>query len=356
MYFTKRTFILVALLLSPLISDAQEAEAQRNASQKADVIMAANVLSIDLPANETLEKRWRIFIRKPDSLPPLGGYAVLYLLDGNANFPIAWRVAEDSCKTCSVRNVLIVGIGYPTRVRVDTQRRMRDFLSFSEESMEKNGFNEFINDTLPRALKEKFKINNKKSTLFGHSFGGLFALNTLIKQSESFSNYVVADPSYWWNDGTFLEEQKNFLATQGILKNPSKLRILFEQSSEMRTKNKKYRGIDSLEKIPENLVRLSTFANAKEFSKLKNSTVLYRHFSDETHSAMVDSAIEDALIFATGASPASTKKINFFNGTAFLNSLLGANQNENNSCKVPFDSIRERILNGNGACPIPRNQ
>ncbi|MCX2717543.1 alpha/beta hydrolase-fold protein [Helicobacter sp. MIT 21-1697] len=43
-----------------------------------------------------------------------------------------------------------------------------------------------------------------KELLFGHSFGGLFVLYTLLHKPRSFNHYVCASPSLWWGEGKFI--------------------------------------------------------------------------------------------------------------------------------------------------------
>ena len=52
-------------------------------------------------------------------------------------------------------------------------------------------------------IHERFGVPHKE-LLFGHSFGGLFVLYTLLSKPQSFTHYVCASPSLWWGEGKFL--------------------------------------------------------------------------------------------------------------------------------------------------------
>src|SRR5690606_8195664 len=44
-------------------------------------------------------------------------------------------------------------------------------------------------------------VDPQRQTLFGHSYGGLFSLYTLLNRPQAFSGYVAASPSIWWYQG-----------------------------------------------------------------------------------------------------------------------------------------------------------
>ncbi len=45
----------------------------------------------------------------------------------------------------------------------------------------------------------------KKQLLFGHSFGGVFVLNTLFNQKGGFTHYASASPSLWIDKGQLIK-------------------------------------------------------------------------------------------------------------------------------------------------------
>lgn len=55
-------------------------------------------------------------------------------------------------------------------------------------------------------------LTRSPKTLFGHSYGGLFALYSLFTRTELFDAYIVASPSIWYNDCSIVHKQeKEFL-------------------------------------------------------------------------------------------------------------------------------------------------
>lgn len=49
------------------------------------------------------------------------------------------------------------------------------------------------------------------SILVGHSFGGLFAINTFLTHPEYFNAYVANDPSLWWDNKVTISRTKSYI-------------------------------------------------------------------------------------------------------------------------------------------------
>lgn len=160
---------------------------------------------------------YRIFISIPDGPVPNEGYPVLYVLDGNAAFPVAAFLARNAAARRSVTGyppMVVVGIGYPVEKDYDSASRKRDYTIANgplEDNYSEGGadqFLEFIESELKPLIANKYKVNSSKQAIFGHSFGGLFALNALLTRPDSFSTYIISSPSIWWSDKIVLSRFK----------------------------------------------------------------------------------------------------------------------------------------------------
>lgn len=203
---------------------AQFAPAQRDAPR----LPAASPVTLPEARQFDFESRagrsYRIFLAEPQGPKPEGGWPVLYLTDANSNFPVLLAAAQRQ-----VRNQLplvIVGIGYPGDDRTEHMRRRWFDLTppaspewvaqhAPEMAKLKPGGNDellaFINSELKPLIESAIPIDQSQQTLFGHSFGALFALHVLFTTPKSFQTYLVASPSIWWNDGAILTEERRFL-------------------------------------------------------------------------------------------------------------------------------------------------
>lgn len=131
-------------------------------------------------------------------------YPVIYLLDGDIAFPIAWSVVRYLQFGRYVPDVIIVGIGYGGLLYSSKlSKRERDYsISVIEGRSESGGANKFLNFMkyeLTPYLESNFRIDNSSKTIYGHSFGGLFTLYTFFSEPQLFSNYIASSPYTYFN-------------------------------------------------------------------------------------------------------------------------------------------------------------
>lgn len=154
-------------------------------------------------------QQYRIFIAKPTQQ---NTKSVLYVLDGNAQFPLAIN-AVDPNKPLP----LIVGLGYPENMAYPIERRTWDYTFATEGgAFQKGGgatlFLQFIQQQVIPFIQQEYVKSPAQQVLVGHSFGGLFALYTLFHQGDLFSDYIIASPSLWWGKGEIIQQRPTQLA------------------------------------------------------------------------------------------------------------------------------------------------
>lgn len=171
-----------------------------------------------------------IQVSQPSGPVPEQGYAVLYVLDGNARFPLM-VAARDTLMRKGPDDpglpLLIVGVGYPDTDDFNFERRAADYLPAIGSSDTRTSSNpamslassqgaarflSFIQSTLKPAVEQQYPINHAQETLFGHSYGGLFTLYALLNQPDSFDHYMALSPSLWWHQGGLKPDIETFRA------------------------------------------------------------------------------------------------------------------------------------------------
>lgn len=166
---------------------------------------------------------YRILVARPAAPPPASGYPVLYLLDGDDSFAIAAATAERLGRHASrsgIRPGLVVGIGY-----AGESRRAIDYTPATETPVRgpdgrigENGgaqaFRDFIADELQPAIARDHPVDPERQALMGHSYGGLFVLDTLFRRPELFRTYIASSPSIWFGDGEVLRHEAAFVEAQ----------------------------------------------------------------------------------------------------------------------------------------------
>lgn len=255
---------------------------------------------------------YRIFVWQPEPSPraPL---PVLYLLDGNGMFPIAaaaLALQSRRAERTGVAPSIIVGIGYSTSHWIDARRRTYDYTPpvaadrlaqrpGNREWDETGGaelFLDFIQHELAPAISNEFAIDPERTALFGHSFGGLFALYALLTRPALVRSTIAASPSIWFAPHDLRERLTSFAAPPMVRR-----RVLVTVGSLEQDGMSSDNDADDYGSW---IRRNRMVDNAREFSaelaRIGDASldVSFRMFEDENHASVVPSAISLALRFA----------------------------------------------------------
>lgn len=157
-----------------------------------------------------------------------------YLVDGNAYFFTAVDISRRLEYLNNTRTI-IIGIGYPPGRHVYDFRRGPDLTPQApdyEMPLDRHGkprtdisfggaehFLTFISETIIPAVENDIfpggNLGSGRRALFGHSYGGIFALNTMYTSPEIFDTYIAASPIVWWNRSFLAREpEAAFLARE----------------------------------------------------------------------------------------------------------------------------------------------
>ncbi|MET0267442.1 MAG: alpha/beta hydrolase-fold protein [Duganella sp.] len=165
-------------------------------------------------------RRYRVQLAVPKQAAPPAGFPVLYLLDGNAAF-----AALDSAQLAALAQQatppVIAAIGYATAQRFDTTARAYDYTppmpgpgaTMDQGATERPGggadiFLALIEQRIKPAVRGRAAIDPARQSLWGHSYGGLFVLHTMLRHPAAFQRYIAADASFWWQNGYLLQEEQ----------------------------------------------------------------------------------------------------------------------------------------------------
>jgi predicted alpha/beta superfamily hydrolase len=270
----------------------------------------------DIDSNDG-ERHYKIVVGIPKAEEPEKTYPVLYLLDGNA----ALAALNDDLFSRLELLPVIVAIGYDTELRFDVVSRAFDYTPAlpdgskpNDERGRKGGgadmFAELIETKIKPKVESLARIDKQRQTIWGHSYGGLFVLNTLFKHPEMFQNYVAADPSFWWQEGVILKIETQFteqIEKKGIEKNKLSLAVLVGRGAAPQRRTPERPADSTAERNTErNMersanIRRSAPPNAtedliKRFEpQLKTTT--FRVFEGFSHGQMLSASLEPALRF-----------------------------------------------------------
>ncbi|PRY41834.1 hypothetical protein CLV58_10533 [Spirosoma oryzae] len=137
-------------------------------------------------------------------------YPVVVVLDGNFHFPMLAASIRQYEKAGLLPPLIVIGVGYKSLATMDSLR-VRDYLypaALPSDELKATGggelFRQFLSRELLPSIDSTYRTTTQNRTLLGHSFGGYFALYTLLNQANrktrDFQNFVAASPSVWYHN------------------------------------------------------------------------------------------------------------------------------------------------------------
>jgi predicted alpha/beta superfamily hydrolase len=255
-----------------------------------------NTWEVDM-YNQKLERSYRIYIYKPDTVPPPEGYPVIYALDANSvfgTFVDAMRVQMRKPEKTGVYPAIIVGIGYhtdqpfsPYRVYDFTRPISKEDLPPHPAGLEwpphggAESFITFIKEKVKPEIERHLPVNIDKQTLFGHSLGGLFVLQTLFSEPDTFHTYIAGSPSIHWDTQFFRSEKEAFI--HKVKQSERQIKILV--------------GVGELEKLHFSGMNKNAAEISEELNQLHQYGIhiQFREFTEESHVSVLLPLINRAI-------------------------------------------------------------
>lgn len=136
-------------------------------------------------------------------------YPIAYILDGSIHLNTVQTV-QNYYSGGYFPEMILIGISNKTnRTRDLTTSQIK---KFQGTEMDKNTggaekFTQFIENELIPYIDNKYATTSYR-TLIGHSYSGLFTINTLINHPHLFENYLAIDPSLDWDNQKLLNEAR----------------------------------------------------------------------------------------------------------------------------------------------------
>ncbi len=159
-----------------------------------------------------------VLIYTPDSYDQsTATYPVIYLLDGDGHLLHTAGTTQFLARNGKMPEAIIVGLP-----NTDRTRDLTPALSSPNENFPTAGgadtFLSFIGDELAPYIEANYRTAPYR-ILIGHSFGGLFSVNALMKRPELFNAHISISPSLWWDNKGLLPKAEVFFDENRQLKN-----------------------------------------------------------------------------------------------------------------------------------------
>lgn len=215
-----------------------------------------------------------------------GKYPVVYVLDGDTNFSLVASLERFSTKFLfrSQPEMIVVGIRNIDRTKDYTPTKSLSKNKDNKLQYETSGgaenFINFIDKELKPFVNKKFRTTDF-NILHGHSFGGLFAIYTLLNHTDSFDAYIAIDPSLWWDNKVIFKQAQEEFKTKDF-------------------KNKSLYVALAHEKIDAQKDRLEHGSTIRKFcEELLPTTQLYsswKYYPDYNHGSVPIPSSYDAMV------------------------------------------------------------
>ncbi|NTE03141.1 alpha/beta hydrolase [Agrobacterium tumefaciens] len=201
-----KNFLFLLFLLTTIISHSQE---------KNDISIGKTYKTYSNILGE--ERPYFVYLPESASEKTLGKqkYPVIYLLDGEQHFQGLAAMMENMGSLRVFQECIIVAIPNIDRIRDFTPTHITSGIFLDSASAKSSGGGEKFTLFLQKELIPE--IESKYSTapyrmLIGHSLGGLFVINTLLKHTELFNSYISIDPALWYDNSKLSKEAEHIVS------------------------------------------------------------------------------------------------------------------------------------------------
>lgn len=210
MKLLEKVFIILAFACFILIIAAVNTEAQ---TKKGSIVIGEQfALHSDILDEE----------RVVNIYTPIGydrsdnDYPVIFLLDGSAHFKHTAGLIEHFFQIGRMPAALLVAITNTQRTR-DLTPPVKNVDERFKDGGGADNFLGFIKSELIPFVEDNYRTADYR-VLIGHSFGGLFAAYSLIKEPDLFNGYICISPAMWWDDESYITQTEKFLSNNDSAK------------------------------------------------------------------------------------------------------------------------------------------
>ncbi len=143
-------------------------------------------------------------------------YPVIYLLDGDGHLLHTAGITQFLSNNGKMPEAIIIGLP-----NTDRTRDLTPALSGPSDQFPTAGgadtFLSFIADELIPYVESNYRTVPYR-ILIGHSFGGLFSVNALLKKPGLFNAHISISPSMWWDNKGLVDKVGTFMKDNPELK------------------------------------------------------------------------------------------------------------------------------------------
>lgn len=252
--------------------------------------------------SKILEEEREIWVHVPESFYGMNrqveSYPVVYLIDGEIHFKSTVGMLDQFSNAANANDLtpamITVGIRNTNRTRDLTP--MPAVIGKDSSTLSNTGgankLLAFIEMELIPFIDSKYPTNEHR-TLIGHSFGGLFTFYSLINKPRLFTNYLIIDPSMWYNEESFSKQILRSLAELNFQKQSLYLAMANNKMPWMELTEVK----NDTTEIINQMASLMRFLDSIKNLPVDGLTISTRYYPNENHGQIPLLATYDGLRF-----------------------------------------------------------
>ncbi len=193
------------------------------------ILQAQGIPTVDLPGSQLIKitstnlgEEFNLSIGLPRFYDDTTrSFPVLYLLDGQWDFPMVTGIVGGQYYDGFLPGVIIVGIGWGGAHPNYDSLRAKDLTPTRIQQRPSTGdapkFLAFLKKEVIPLIESKYRTAKDDRTLIGSSLGGLFTLYTLFSETNLFRRYILTSPSLQWDNGTIYAAESTYAAKNSQL-------------------------------------------------------------------------------------------------------------------------------------------
>ncbi len=221
MLYIKINHILTFLFLTFSLSFSNAQEVKTTAEIRYKGINTGH--ETRLLDSEINSKSYKLFVSLPDTYHKDKNkkYPVLYLLDGQWDFTNTVSTYNTIKYDGLAPNIIIIGISYAGESPNYTDLRANDMtpttLSQIKNSGDAKTFTKVLRKEIIPFIEREYKASSDNRTLTGNSFGGLYTHYVLFNSPDLFHNYIICNPSLWYDNELAFKYENKYYETNKTL-------------------------------------------------------------------------------------------------------------------------------------------
>lgn len=159
------------------------------------------------------ERTISIYLPKEYEAHKAEQFTALYVIDGEWNFKTVASTVELLTRWGRIPPMIVVAIDNTERTRDLTPTVMPQFAGSGGGA----SFLEFVQTELVPHVEGNYRTDGNR-VIFGHSFGGLFALYAMTTEPDLFDGYISVSGSVWWDNNYLFDRTQKLFTEQPELK------------------------------------------------------------------------------------------------------------------------------------------